>query len=639
MRSNRFRRGTAAEATEAIDPNTARLHFGVINPEAIMVVTEEDITADRLQRHQIQHHRCLQECKENNALQWRMFVCGLAIAMLWSTTLSLAQTIVKTTTTTPSFSSVLDTCEFAYQEMVAQKRWYEECARHELSTCELAREHSLQQSLDQMAEKQEKNQQIFEEIKYFQATCDASVGDLFHTMQTFTAQVTPPNQIIYQDQCPETTRSRLRSRIGDRTATASGAISHATDYVQGSEATLQTVANYASDLHTYNAEYLTNKTTFVRNTLAQHITTLSEIHLASIASTVDTLRSAVTELVLCVGLNPNSTRESCKAIGFVDSALEIYSHRVNVMVYNKRYVLSVFDYIQDTVDVYSDTAQAIIQSARDLYNSVSGAAGAMTWVQNNLVRLYSGSLNLCNVGSANPNWCSFSSSTWFLHAPVLPDVPYIVEMHTPQGFWDLIKDAVFSRERYSERLMQSVVNKGVVWSEQLLALTTESFLTLDSDYDPPQYQGDTTNSTESAVNEFSKSGSAYLSEMTEYIANLTAALSSSVVNASSSFNIAEAAASQSSSSSEHSFSFQAMNIPSNLDLLKMLERFAHINSLFLWLDLLFRMFQSVRMVRKYWDKSAVSLPVVDMRRGVSSMTMEVGRTRCCALFCIMSRDD
>lgn len=104
-----------------------------------------------------------------------------------------------------------------------------------------------------------------------------------------------------------------------------------------------------------------------------------------------------------------------------------------------------------------------------------------------------------------------------------------------------------------------------------------------------------------------------MNTMAQHIANLTAALQSddSLVNISQ-FAFQNTDSSASNLLSEHSFSFQPLTLFENIHLLEFFDKFSDLKDLLRLLDIVLRLFQTIRLLRQYWDKSAVSVLDLDM---------------------------
>ena len=59
----------------------------------------------------------------------RLILCLLSVSMLWASSLQICVAIVSTNISVPSFSSVVDNCQFAYDTMMEQRDQYKKCSK------------------------------------------------------------------------------------------------------------------------------------------------------------------------------------------------------------------------------------------------------------------------------------------------------------------------------------------------------------------------------------------------------------------------------------------------------------------------------------------------------------------------------
>jgi hypothetical protein len=564
-----------------------------------------------------------EEKKQQCALRWRMAVCALAILLLWSTTLTLAQQIVSSTTVVPSFTSVYKTCKFAYNEVTVQQRWYEECAENQLAACAATRQESLQQGVKRLSEEQAHNTAVYEAIEHFQTTCSSNIGELFTALESHSSQI--PSALVYQKTCPATLRARLQAKLGDRAATSTSTLDTSEEYVKSSHSAISSLSDYATTLSAYNQAYLSNKTSRIKHGLAEQVNDVSATHIAAFNATLRALTTQVEQLVACISLDEtaaaassSSSHDACSH--FPATVVDLYANMQRLQKANKMRVTQAQSRVENAFNTYAETALAARASADSFYDSISAAGGAMDWVQSNLLSLSPTPVSLCDAGPS-PSWCSFRPSQWYIYSPILPDVPDMLDVPSGSELWSQVEEAVGGVLGDNQQLVGEVLSTSELWRDALLSLSGHEMFSLD-DYSPPAYAHEQANSTAEVARAHDVTSQSYLHDLTEHIANLTSALQfeESPPNSSSVFNlVADTSESAASMQSDHSFSFQSMNLFDNLDFLNLLDQFGDINQLFVWMDIIFRIFQTVRMVRKYWDKSAVSLPVVDMtqhQRGV-----------------------
>ena len=560
--------------------------------------------------------------KEATALRWRMSVCVFALLLLWTTTLELADTIITSTTTVPSFASVYQTCEFSYNEVLVQQRWYEECAINQLQTCAVSHEETLKQSLEELEMKQQHNIDKYVEIQNFQEACSVNILELFGTLETYVSQLQSPNHIVYQSSCPSATREQIEFMLGADTSTTSGhALSRSEEYVQQSQITVSKLAAHSAALGAYNTEYLANKTEHLRSELRVQMTAVSRKHQDLSEDLLFVLHTHLEQLIACVSLmDPPTSTPSPNCDAFPSTLLETFAELRQSSLIAELRMRDFVTSLEDSLHDYSQSVDTAVQHADDFFTTVTRVGGAMDWVDENLVSLLVGtSVNLCNIGPS-PSWCSYDSHMWFINPPTPPgDLPPFFVLPTGAELWEPIESGVASALAANEDLIDAVLHQGDLWHTDLLEISAGRFLSFD-DYNPPAYaDGDDTTPTHNltdVVSAYADSAEVYLVNLTAHLVELATTLRTNddlFTENISQFTITDTSSGTDSLLSDHSFSFQSLNILENINLLLLLEQFGDLKQFLLLMDLVFRLFQTVRMIRQFWDKSAVLLPVVDMR--------------------------
>lgn len=551
--------------------------------------------------------------KELSALRWRIIICAMAVLLLWSTTLSLAQSIINTSTTVPTVTSVYRTCEFAYDEMSMQQDWYEECAENQLNVCAKARDQLFQQGQEYSTRMQAQNQKLFEELEYFQTTCSDQVDDLLALLKESS------NSIVYQDTCSESVQNQLKTRIGDYSATTSNTLTTTSQYVDQSRTTVTRLADYSTRLGEYNQLYLANKTSQLRNELTRQLKSLSSSHLPAIKSKMATLKNKMTKLINCLSLNSSLVVPLSDCHGFPATLLGEYKAMQIYMADSKARALEIIARDRAYIDNYGVRVGAAVRNANQFYESVFAVGGSAQWINTHLLPLSPVPVSLCDIGST-PSWCSFKKSMWQMGLPLFFESAVIYDPPPPDLLWSNVGQAVTASQLSNAAVMEGVLATGGHWESDLLALTADDMFDFN-DYHPPVYEASdengitTTISTDEVTSSHKEQSEKFLQAVAEQMANMTTGGHVNPVSDmnSTSFSLIDLAHSAASHMSGYSFHFESMNWFQNVNFFVILDKFGDVNQLLLLLDMVFRVIQTIRLVRKHWDKSAVCLPVVDMR--------------------------
>ena len=72
----------------------------------------------------------------SSVFAYRALICTLAIALLWSTSLSVARSVTQAYVSSPSFDGVVLECQQAYDEVKRQRGAHLQCTRRQLAQCD-----------------------------------------------------------------------------------------------------------------------------------------------------------------------------------------------------------------------------------------------------------------------------------------------------------------------------------------------------------------------------------------------------------------------------------------------------------------------------------------------------------------------
>eukprot|EP00981_Chlorochromonas_danica_P000731 scaffold156_cov173-Ochromonas_danica.AAC.19 len=94
-------------------------------------------------------------------------------------------------------------------------------------------------------------------------------------------------------------------------------------------------------------------------------------------------------------------------------------------------------------------------------------------------------------GKANPDWCDFSPSDWFVPIPVIPGVGQILTMPNATDLWNSLSEVEDAIDMEISDALQDVAKELKAWSDEIKA-AIESINLTPNDYNPPQYSGNIT---------------------------------------------------------------------------------------------------------------------------------------------------
>ena len=551
---------------------------------------------------------------ERTAFNWRMSICFLSIVLLWSTTLNLARSIISTTTTVPTFEDVYRTCEFAYDEMITQRKWYEECAQNQLNKCIETRDESLDKAVNYLTIAKQRNKNVKKQLQEIQLTCAEVVENILSELRDVSVTSSShSNNIVFEqgDTCTSENKEQLQSLIGDKT-TSSDAFTDSTEFVARSQKTVTSLADYATRLNQYNKEYLANKTMLINTSMTANINFISKKHFDMFNSSLDTLINNVENLVTCISLNATNSDEASHCEGFPATINELYNQMKLSVSKSKKKLLHSVDTMKFLIEDGNDYISEAISNMNAFYDTVARAGGVMTWINDNLVSLSPVPVSLCDVGSS-PSWCSFHPSMWYVSPTMIPFVPDLMDVPSSESLWNQVDEAVTNAAVNNREIVGDVLSSGEMWNNDLLEMLHGSGLLLLDDYDPPKFGEENDTDTGMTVESYDQMSTKYLNSVGNHLTNLSAPpISNDYVPSLNNTNFDELLLTADAVLSDHSYTFEEITFLEDMDLLKVVQSFGDISALLILLDTLFRVIQTVRLLRNHWDKSSVSLPTVNM---------------------------
>ena len=334
-------------------------------------------------------------------------LCLLSLFLLWTTTLKIAIGIVGLFFQSPTFSSVHETCLFAYEEVSSQRAKYEDCVTREVSVCDRELQDSFLQERHRSSHILNKNENTLENFRINIKNCSLAVDDSTAALQQWT-RLGDQNIIPYLHSCTAEPLEQVQLHLHDNSNIQSAGISDLTSYVEISQHTLHDVVLHSSALGTYNEEYLANKTKILKDA-AEKIevdgTSIRTGSILKINSTISSVLKSVDHLIECIGFSNTTSASSRRKCSAGKGVYDLYAELVEMMEIQEIVIRNNINSFVDTFEEYTHDVEGAISAANNFYDSISGAKGLIRYLVNDL-SLFGSSSELC--GHTTPNWCSFS---------------------------------------------------------------------------------------------------------------------------------------------------------------------------------------------------------------------------------------
>eukprot|EP01039_Chlorochromonas_danica_P005595 gene5595-6160_t len=389
--------------------------------------------------------------------------------------------------------------------------------------------------------------------------------------------------LSYFDSCQGKNRSLVSTLLDDSSTTNHAVYSTSTDYTSNSNNRVIRLVNYAQALSSYNTEYLHNKTKFIS----------LELDGIPLTTSLQSIQKAINDLEACLTLKPNTI---CP---WKNSLTSVYG---DATIVTNRGITVVANALSELETMF---AAYIIQVEKALDNMgkfYEGVRGLVNYLITGL-KVVGASSALC--GKANPDWCDFSPSDWFVPIPVIPGVGQILTMPNATDLWNSLSEVEDAIDMEISDALQDVAKELKAWSDEIKA-AIESINLTPNDYNPPQYSGNIT----TEVSDQQDESTDFLTSVENALYN-TSTVKVDTTTASSAVNSSAITILNAITSSFH-LSWASFHMD-NVDISLLTSSFFSIQNILYIFDYIYRIIQSIRLVAKFWARGVVALPKVDLR--------------------------
>lgn len=522
----------------------------------------------------------------------------------------------------PPFESVVDSCDGAYRITREERRRFAACVDLQVEQCNNDLADASYKETMRVNTTEATNKATVAAARWIQSNCSSAYTSLRYSIEAWVdAGHTVPYHSSASASASHTTSStnstssctaddlnQLTNSVGDINAVRTEAFSVSSQYSDESQSAIQRIVEYAQLRAAYDAEYIGNHTNRIENQLVGYARGI-EMPPLNVAELFDDVQADVDMMISCI--SPRSTDEGgeCPIRGAQEKLAAIHREMERRMeIYRKE-----IDSWRTKVNKYKSNVQSAYETAVRFYRGVKRVIpdwfsrfGKSDWWD-------------IEVEDIVPLGVAFPGSTpTFTELPTLDDVWDSVSVS-----WDFFRIQLESAEGKVVRMAKELGND----FEQEMILNLPNVT--PADYNPPTYRGP--NSEISGLDE-EKTMHAERSQV--FLERAAVALDA--------FSKLSQSESKDEILRDVSSFFNFTSIPtklSNVDIsFKSLIRpgidfdiwFLRLNSfgdVLLLFDLLYRVYNTVRVIYKYWVAGDLELPEVDMRVAVSRRSSSTRRNR------------
>jgi len=554
----------------------------------------------------------------------RLVMACFAVVLLWMSSLSVALSIVQHAIPTPATEAVYTTCNYALEVSSSERKDYIACADRQLASCDLAFDEAIEGTLTTVLGNFDYNSELLEAAKGAQEACAAAVtnaqaalgawqeggADYTIAYDTAVCEDDDVNQCTVAcslDDSSASSRSNksctcgeVQAMVNDVSQVRSESFGQVSGYAGYAASVVDALNRYSSDRAKYDAEYIANHTTNMPEALAMALAMVASPHINGINVSIDGLVPDVDALISCVSLRDATNFSSC--VGY-DSVRERYTAVMSQLEAQAAAARETFEEYASAGAQYYDDVTTAMNSMRDFFDSFDSYVLANEIDTSTFDDWYL--IGIDDFLVSAPNWPSGVGITSGLNA--IPSANDIWAAVSPayEQFLTNISLASLKTRNFAEK-----------WSLAVSELTSKfPGFTLD-DYNPPQYSdySDLDKNATAAQKRHADETTAFKSEQGDALdafaqldgsANDDDALLFGGFN----FSVSDGAA---SFVSGLYFPFVPL-VGSSLKANLWMTSVGDLASLLVIFDMLYRTYRSFAIFARFWSRSGVAIPDVDMR--------------------------
>lgn len=222
----------------------------------------------------------------------RMVMASVAVVMLWTSSLSVALSLVQSVIPKPSTDAVYSACSYAYEVSTNERSAYIACTDRQLDQCNEAFTEAIDETLGEVLKNFDYNTNVLQESRDAQGRCAGAAttaqaalgvwteGGHTQVIQYDTSGCSDPsdlstcpvscslnqNKVAKNSSC---TCADLSKRVKDISSARTEAYSHSTGYAQYSTEVINSLTAYSEARAKYDREYIENHTYGARIRLAK----------------------------------------------------------------------------------------------------------------------------------------------------------------------------------------------------------------------------------------------------------------------------------------------------------------------------------------------------------------------------------
>lgn len=521
----------------------------------------------------------------------------MAISLLWATSLSAIMNLLGVTNAIPipKIELVIHESIRLYNESNRLRTDYINCVSTELEVCNATLVYRMQKEATRSEEARRRNVEARNSAQTTQGACATAHAKALASMSAWIKREgATSNATIqgmhYKSECTAEERETLEAQSGDTNAQKSATYQLATGYSRDSQSTVGRLADQLDERSSYDQAYLYNKT--LRD--AELNVTLSGIALdlsTNISARFDGLNLSVVKACATLSPPPN--------IGCPDGAgvkAKLEAARANIE--------SQYNQAQTR---YADTAQKLTQHVNDASARLSDAASAFSTIQSHINTQYP---EVCSGGASCCGFCGFFPSLSLpdtnLPGPTFDAALPALNVPPTDGIDNIGAGAAQAIQQFEDQLANAVDGANLdasALTQNLNGVSVEGF----EDYNPPEID------PLKEKNDHAQRSAAFEQDAAVSLDAIEQAQQKGV-NASYApvftSNVSASGLLQKAKNTNW-FSYKDLQ-DAGFTVEWLLTPINLMASLFQILDIVWRLLQSINILRRFWGRSSLPISPVDV---------------------------
>mmetsp|Transcript_20709 Transcript_20709/g.26936 ORF Transcript_20709/g.26936 Transcript_20709/m.26936 type:complete len:991 (+) Transcript_20709:124-3096(+) len=550
----------------------------------------------------------------------RMVMATVAVILLWTSSLGVSLAIVRYALPTPSNAAVYSTCSYAFEVSSEERSAYIDCAERQVDLCDEIFEETSADILAVALENGEYNSDLLTKAKAHQASCATSTTTVQASLGVWQDgglrnEVEYDSTVCDDDDLANCevgcslddsfkgnstcTCADVATMINDISAARSEAYTQSTGYSSYSQSVVSSLATYANDRARYDAEYLANHTEGTKETILEALAEVTGPLADAFNQSFADLLPNLDELIACVSMRDSVNYTACD----VEAVRERFQEIADQLASQLSQARDAFSEYEIEASNYVSNIDISIDNMASFYDGFKSWIGGTSINTDDLGDYFGLSFDSFTV--SDPSWPSSIGIT--SEFDNIPGANYL---------WNEVSE-VFDELAKNITLAQLLTMKRAdEWVESVNSMV-ETFPGLDlDDYDPPVYSDYT---DEENINNVTEANEQFVAESATFEASSAENLAAfSEVNSyddddytfsSYNFSIGDDAANYITGLY---FPFEPL-VGSNIKFNIWMTSIGDVTALLVIFDYLYRGYQSFAIFARFWSRSGMNIPDVDMR--------------------------